>query len=83
MATHDLVIVFVDSGAMLRHKREVVSMRGLTGGAGAMGIGRILALVAVVIFVLASLGAWPDSLADDVEPVALGLAFLAASFVVP
>ena len=48
-----------------------------------MGAGKLLALVAVVIFVLASLGAWPDSLADDVEPVALGLAFLAASFVLP
>ena len=45
--------------------------------------GKVLALVAVVIFVLASLGAWPDDVADDVEPVALGLAFLAASFVVP
>ena len=45
--------------------------------------GRILALVAVVIFVLAALGAWPDDLRDDLEPVALGLAFLAASFVLP
>ena len=48
-----------------------------------MSIGKVLALVAVVIFVLASVGAWPDSLTDDLEPVALGLAFLAASFVVP
>ncbi len=48
---------------------------------GAWGPSRLLALVAVIIFVLASLGAWPDSLAKDVEPVALGLAFLAASFV--
>jgi hypothetical protein len=48
-----------------------------------MTAGRILALIAVVIFVLAALGEWPDSLSDDLEPVALGLAFLAASFVVP
>jgi hypothetical protein len=44
---------------------------------------RILALVAVIIFVLAALGSWPDSLRDDLEPVALGLAFFAASFVLP
>ena len=50
---------------------------------GDFGTGRILALIAVIIFILASLGAWPDSLRDDVEPVALGLAFLAASFVLP
>jgi hypothetical protein len=37
----------------------------------------------VIVFVLAALGAWPDGLQDDVEPLALGLAFLAASFVVP
>ena len=37
-------------------------------------------LVAVVIFVLASLGAWPDRLAGDFEPIALGLAFGFASF---
>jgi hypothetical protein len=43
-----------------------------------MSIGKVLALVAVVIFALAALGAWPDSLSDDVEPIALGLAFLAA-----
>jgi len=48
-----------------------------------MSIGKVLALIAVIIFVLASFGAWPDDLRDDVEPVALGLAFLAASFVVP
>lgn len=53
-------------------------MRGLP-----LSTGRILALVAVVIFALASLGAWPDDIADDVEPVALGLAFFAASFVLP
>ena len=45
--------------------------------------GRLLALVAVIIFVLAAFGVWPDDLRDDVEPVALGLAFLAASFVAP
>jgi hypothetical protein len=49
----------------------------------ALSTGRLLALVAVIIFVIAALGKWPDSLRDDVEPVALGLAFLAASFVVP
>ncbi len=48
-----------------------------------MSTGRILALVAVIIFALASLGEWPTSLADEVEPIALGLAFLAASFVLP
>ncbi len=48
-----------------------------------MSAGRVLALVAVIIFVLASLGQWPASLSDDVEPIALGLAFLAASFVLP
>ena len=50
---------------------------------GSTGLGRILALVAVVIFVVAAIGEWPSDLQDDVEPVALGLAFLAASFVVP
>ncbi len=48
-----------------------------------MTIGRLLALIAVIIFVRASVGSWPDSLQKDLEPVALGLAFLAASFVVP
>ena len=48
-----------------------------------MGPGRLLALVAVIIFVLASIGEWPTDLQDDVEPVALGLAFLAGSFVLP
>ena len=43
---------------------------------------RLLALIATIIFVLAALGEWPSSLRDDVEPIALGLAFLAASFVV-
>ena len=50
---------------------------------GTMGAGRILALVATVIFVVAALGEWPESLADDVDAIAIGLAFLAASFVVP
>ena len=48
-----------------------------------LGPGRILALIAMVIFVIAAIGEWPDSLADDVDAVPLGLAFLAASFVVP
>ena len=39
-----------------------------------MTIGKILALVAVIIFVLASLGDWPSSLGKTFEPVALGLA---------
>jgi hypothetical protein len=48
-----------------------------------MGPGRILALVAAVIFIVAAFGEWPQSLADDVDALTLGLAFLAASFVVP
>jgi hypothetical protein len=63
---------------MLPFKTGGGIMRGLTG----MGFGRILALVAVIIFVVASIGEWPSDL-DDFEPVSLGLAFLAASFVVP
>jgi hypothetical protein len=43
--------------------------------------GKLLAIVAVLIFVLASIGEFPESLADDFEPVALGLAFLAAAYV--
>ena len=46
-----------------------------------MSISRLLALVATIMFVLAAFGAWPDVVADA-EPIALGLAFLAASFVV-
>ena len=52
-------------------------MRGLAAGTS---LGRILALVAVIIFVVAALGEWPTDL-DEVEPVALGLAFLAGSLV--
>jgi hypothetical protein len=47
------------------------------------GLGRILAVVAVVVFALAAIGEWPSDLQDDLEPMALGLALLAASFVVP
>jgi hypothetical protein len=43
------------------------------------GPGKILALVAAVIFFVASIGEWPSGL-DDFEPVALGLAVLAVSF---
>ena len=46
-------------------------------------LGKLLALVAVIIFILASLGDWPGALGKNFEPVALGLAFLAASFVIP
>ena len=46
-------------------------------------MGRLLALVAAIIFAVAAVGAWPEDLQDDLEPVALGLAVLAASFVVP
>ena len=42
---------------------------------------KALALIAVVMFFLAAFGAWPGVL-SDAEPIALGLAFLAASFVV-
>jgi len=52
-------------------------------GPAGMGLGRVLALVAAVIFTVAALGEWPEDLQDDVEPIALGLAVLAASFVVP
>ena len=48
-----------------------------------VGTGRLLAIVAAIIFVLAAIGSWPDSLHDDVEPVALGLAFLAAAVALP
>ena len=60
------------------HLKKEVEMRGFP-----MTIGRLLALVAVIIFILASIGEWPSSLRDDFEPIALGLAFLAASFVAP
>jgi hypothetical protein len=39
--------------------------------------------LAAVIFVIAALGEWPSDLQDDVEPVALGLAVLPASFALP
>ena len=55
----------------------------LTMFAKGMGTGRLLALVACIIFVLAAIGSWPNSLRDDVEPVALGLAFLAAAVALP
>jgi hypothetical protein len=48
----------------------------------ALGPAGILAAIAAIIFLVASLGEWPSDLRDDVEPVALGLAFLAASLVV-
>ena len=47
------------------------------------GIGKLLALIAAVIFVVVAIGEWPSDLQDNVEPMALGLAFLVASFVVP
>jgi hypothetical protein len=46
---------------------------------GNVSSGRLLALVAVIIFAVAAIGEWPI---DDLEAVPLGLAFLAASFVV-
>ena len=46
----------------------------------ALWLGRLLALIAVVIFVLAAIGEWPDDLQEEVDAVPLGLAFLAASF---
>ena len=48
-----------------------------------MSIGRLLALVAMIIFILASVGEWPSSIGENFEPVSLGLALLAASFVLP
>jgi hypothetical protein len=43
---------------------------------------KLLALVALVIFVLEAVGSFPTSLREDVSPVALGLAFLAGSLIV-
>ena len=57
--------------------------RMLSMFAKGMGTGRLLAIVAAIIFVLAALGSWPDSLRDDIEPIALGLAFLAAAVALP
>jgi hypothetical protein len=65
---------------MLPTKTGGARMRAIRGG---MGLGRLLALVAAIIFAVAAVGEWPSDLQDDVEPVGLGLAFLAASFVVP
>jgi hypothetical protein len=48
-----------------------------------LSLGRVFAGVAVLVFVLAAIGEWPADLQEDAEPVALGLAFLAASFVAP
>jgi len=48
-----------------------------------LGLSQLLAIIAAIIFVLAALGSWPDSLRDNVEPVALGLAFLAAAVALP
>ncbi|HLF70990.1 MAG TPA: hypothetical protein VI759_02410 [Dehalococcoidia bacterium] len=41
---------------------------------------RILIIIAVVIFSLAAIGSWPDSLEDDLDPLPLGLAFFAGAF---
>jgi hypothetical protein len=49
----------------------------------ALGPSRLLAISAAIIFAVAAPGEWPSDLQDDAEPVALGLAVLAASFAVP
>jgi hypothetical protein len=46
-----------------------------------LGSGKLLALIAVIIFILAAVDAWPDDIEDDIAAIPLGLAFLAASFV--
>ena len=43
---------------------------------------KVLLLAAVVVFMLASLDAWPSSLQGDVEPTTLGLALFAGAFLV-
>ena len=43
---------------------------------------KLLALIAVIVFALAAVGSFPDSLRDDVDPIALGLALLAGSMIV-
>ena len=43
---------------------------------------KLLALLALVVFVLAAIGSWPDSLSDDIRPLELGLALLAGSLIV-
>ena len=49
----------------------------------AWSLSKVLTAVAAVVFFIAAIGEWPTDLQDDVEPVALGLALLAVSFVVP
>jgi hypothetical protein len=46
------------------------------------GLGKILALAAVVVFALAAIGEWPSDLQGDLDPVPLGLALLAGSLAV-
>ena len=43
---------------------------------------KLLLLIAVIVFVLAAIDAWPNSLKGDIEPTALGLALFAGSFLV-
>ena len=43
---------------------------------------KLLALIALVVFILEAAGSFPASLRDDISPVALGLAFLAGSLIV-
>ena len=43
---------------------------------------KLLALIAVIVFVLEAVGSFPDSLRDDLNPIALGLALLAGSMIV-
>lgn len=50
-------------------------MRALTSS-------KLLALIALVIFILEAVGSFPASLRDDLNPVALGLAFFAGSMIV-
>jgi hypothetical protein len=47
------------------------------------GPGRILAVLAAIIFAVAALGEWPADWQDEVEPIALALALFAASFASP
>ncbi len=43
---------------------------------------KLLALVALVIFILEAVGSFPTSIGDNVNPIALGLAFFAGSMIV-